>query len=67
MLRTVAVATVILSLAGCGLKGDLFLPPEPPPAAADTPPASDTGTAPADGDDDTRRQVPAAPDRSQAQ
>jgi predicted small lipoprotein YifL len=33
--RILAVASVVLAAAGCGIKGPLVLPPpEPPPAAA---------------------------------
>lgn len=74
MPRALAVFTVALAMAGCGLKGDLYLPPEPPPAAAPAaaPEDGDDSVAPADGatadsDGDARRQVPPTPDRSQAQ
>jgi predicted small lipoprotein YifL len=64
------LAALCLALAACGLKGDLYLPPEPapPPAAAPgvEPAPTDQGSAP-EGDEATRRQLPAAPDRSQAQ
>jgi predicted small lipoprotein YifL len=64
------LAALCLSLAACGLKGDLYLPPEPaaPPAAApgvEPAPADPAGAA--DEDEATRRQLPAAPDRTQAQ
>jgi predicted small lipoprotein YifL len=69
MSRVAAIVTLAFAMAGCGLKGDLYLPPEPPPAAA---PAGATAegeasVAPADSDGDPRRQVPPTPDRSQAQ
>jgi predicted small lipoprotein YifL len=69
MERLIVIAGIALALAGCGLKGDLYLPPEPPPAAAPAEPAAPDGEAAAmAGDDgDARRQVPSAPDRSQAQ
>ena len=69
MSRAAAIVTLAFAMAGCGLKGDLYLPPEPPPPAAPAEAAAegDEGVAPADGDGDTRRQVPPAPDRSQAQ
>ncbi len=39
-----------LLLGGCGQKGPLFLPPEPPPLPASTTPPADTAPiAPADG------------------
>lgn len=69
MLRTAAIVTIALAMAGCGLKGDLYLPPEPPPPAtpAEVPAEGDETAAPADADGDARRQVPPTPDRSQAQ
>lgn len=69
MSRAAAIVTLTFAMAGCGLKGDLYLPPEAPPAAApaEAPPQGDEGVAPADGDGDARRQVPPTPDRSQAQ
>ena len=69
MFRMLAVVTIALALAACGLKGDLYLPPEPPPAAAPdgAPAAVDDSVAPTEGDGDPRRQPPPAPDRGQAQ
>lgn len=69
MPRTLAVVTIAVALAACGLKGDLYLPPEPPPAAAlDAAPAAvDETVAPTGADGGPRRQPPPAPDRGQAQ
>jgi predicted small lipoprotein YifL len=69
MSRAAAIVILAFSTAGCGLKGDLYLPPEPPPAAApaEAPPQGEESVAPAEGDGDARRQVPPTPDRSQAQ
>jgi predicted small lipoprotein YifL len=35
----IAALGVMAMLAGCGAKGDLYLPPEPQQPAADSPPA----------------------------
>ena len=67
MPRTLAVVTIALALAACGLKGDLYLPPEPPPAATPADAPADGGDSGAAADGDARRQVPPTPDRSQAQ
>jgi predicted small lipoprotein YifL len=69
MSRAAAIFTLAFAMAGCGLKGDLYLPPEPPPPAApaEAQPQADEGVAPAEDNGDPRRQVPPAPDRSQAQ
>jgi predicted small lipoprotein YifL len=80
-MRALVVLMLILpSLLGCGLKGSLYLPPEPapPPPAETLPAAQPTGTDPATdeatdkataedaADRGERRQVPPAPDRDQA-
>lgn len=74
MPRVLAIVATAVALSGCGLKGDLYLPPEPPPsvAPAGAPEEDEAGVAPADsatadGDGDARRQVPPTPDRSQSQ
>ncbi|MGI9329370.1 MAG: LPS translocon maturation chaperone LptM [Gammaproteobacteria bacterium] len=55
-----AVVLFFLSLNACGLKGDLFLPPEPepiqqPPSQEVNPPAE------IEGEDEVREAEPAAP------
>ena len=74
MPRMLAIVAIAVALSGCGLKGDLYLPPEPPPSAAPAgaPESDEASVAPADsaaadGEGDARRQVPPTPDRGQAQ
>jgi predicted small lipoprotein YifL len=53
--RILAVASVVLAAAGCGIKGPLVLPPPAaPPAAAPAPAAPDT---------DPAKQTPAPAER----
>jgi predicted small lipoprotein YifL len=53
--RILAVASVVLASAGCGIKGPLVLPPPAaPPAAAPAPAAPDT---------DPAKQTPAPAER----
>jgi predicted small lipoprotein YifL len=53
--RILAVASVVLAFAGCGIKGPLVLPPPAaPPAAAPAPAAPDT---------DPAKQTPAPAER----
>jgi predicted small lipoprotein YifL len=62
MFRWLVPTTAALVLAGCGLKGDLYLPP--PPAPAPAPGAATAPTTPGDADATDRgerRQVPPAP------
>jgi len=69
--RTAAIVTLAFAMAGCGLKGDLYLPPAPVPAAvpAEAAAEGESGGAPAEGagDGSPRRQLPAPPDRSESQ
>lgn len=63
MFRWLVPTTAALVLAGCGLKGDLYLPPPPAPAP-EAPGAAAAPTTPgaADATDrGERRQVPPAP------
>ena len=70
MLRTGIALTMAFALAGCGMKGNLYLPPE-------TPAASATVSTPADADQaepeqaeadksemGERKTIPATPDPS---
>jgi predicted small lipoprotein YifL len=74
--RCLPLVAACLVLTACGLKGDLYLPPEPAPAPAATPVTGDdpgTADAPATpgkgvpAEEDARRQLPATPDRSEAE
>jgi predicted small lipoprotein YifL len=60
MFRWLVPTTAALVLAGCGLKGDLYLPPPPAPApeAPATPGEADSADTTDRGE---RRQVPPAP------
>jgi predicted small lipoprotein YifL len=68
MHRFACLAALCLALTACGLKGDLYLPPEPAtvPGAGGQPAQPDPASEPAD-DDAARRQLPAPPDRGEAQ
>lgn len=62
MSRWLVPTTAALVLAGCGLKGDLYLPPPPAPAPAPVTPPAPGAADPADATDrGERRQVPPAP------
>lgn len=52
-MRLIALLVLILALAGCGQKGALFLPEEPPPAAENG--AENESDEDADEDDGDRR------------
>jgi predicted small lipoprotein YifL len=65
MLRIVALAVLLPLLAACGLKGDLYLPPEPATTLPAAPPATDADTA-TDAPAPPDRRVPPTPDRDQA-
>lgn len=56
MLRTATLLVMSLGLAACGLKGDLYLPPEAPEESVTVPET----TAPAG--ENERRTIPATPD-----
>lgn len=58
MLRTATLLVMSLGLAACGMKGDLYLPPEAPEESIAAP-VPDT-TAPAG--ENERRTIPATPD-----
>ncbi len=55
MMRASTVLIMALTLTGCGMKGDLYQPAETPAEGAAVP-------APADGDQDERKTIPATPD-----
>ena len=45
--RFFATLLLALTMGACGLKGDLYIPPEPEaPAAAEAPPATNTAVEP---------------------
>ena len=47
MARFIATLLLTLTIGACGLKGDLYIPPEPEaPAAAEAAPATDTVAEP---------------------
>lgn len=56
MIRAGAILVLALTLAACGMKGDLYLPEAPAQSA--------TAPAPVDGDKGERRTIPATPDPS---
>ncbi|MBM4221233.1 MAG: hypothetical protein FJ170_04725 [Gammaproteobacteria bacterium] len=58
MLRTVTLLIMASFLAACGMKGDLYLPPETPDEDI-TAPVPD---APVPVGEDERRTIPATPD-----
>jgi predicted small lipoprotein YifL len=60
MLRTGIKLIVAFTLAGCGMKGDLYLPPEEPAADVAAPLAEDAPPA----DEGERRTIPPTPDPS---
>lgn len=57
MMRASTVWIMALTLAGCGMKGDLYLPAEAQAEGAAIP-------APADGNQGERKTIPATPDPS---
>ena len=60
MLRTGIALAMAFTLAGCGMKGDLYLPPETPVESVATPVPAESGQT----DQGERKTIPATPDPS---
>lgn len=65
MFRAAIALTMAFALAACGLKSDLYLPPETPAESAVAPVAADADQIDADqADKGGRKTIPATPDPS---
>lgn len=69
MFRAGIVLTLACTLAACGMKGDLYLPPEAPAESGTAPVPAEAGQtgpdqAEAEADKGERRTIPATPSRS---
>lgn len=63
MFRAGTALVMTVTLAACGMKGDLYLPPETPDESVTAPVPADAGQTGADQDDKgERRTIPATPD-----
>lgn len=65
MLRAGIALTIAFTLTACGMKGDLYLPPETPAASTAAPGPAESDQAEADqSDKGERKTIPATPDPS---
>jgi len=59
MLRTGIALTIAFTLTACGMKGDLYLPPETPAASATVPAPTEADQV--ESDKGERKTIPATP------